>query len=324
MATYAIGDIQGCYDALRRLLDSIEFDPARDTLWLVGDLVNRGPQSLETLRFVKPRRLAPSRCSATTICICWSSPRDTANPIAATRSTRSSRAPDRDELLDWLRHQKMMHAEDGYAMVHAGLLPQWTSSSALELADEVEGALRGPTARRCSGTCTATRRIAGTSATGYDRLRVIMNAMARLRLCDAHGRMEFQSQERTRRRRRPDYMPWFEVPDRRERAARRSSSVTGRRSGSCMRSDLARDRHRLCLGPRAHRATASRSSTVSVSLLGASGKSVRCDACQASRASVVTAAGAWRYRAQHEHVHDDGRLVRRSPSAHPSTDLSPS
>src|SRR3954470_12931846 len=142
MATYAIGDVQGCYSALRRLLDKIDFDPADDRLWLVGDLVNRGPQSLEVLRFVK---------NLGTRAVTVLGNHDLHLLVVAAGHVEAHRgdtlddvlkAPDRDELIDWLRRRKMMHAAGRHAMVHAGLLPQWSVAKALALAREVETALR--------------------------------------------------------------------------------------------------------------------------------------------------------------------------------------
>ena len=143
MAIYAIGDVQGCYAALRRLLDKCHFDPARDRLWLVGDLVNRGPHSLAVLRFVKSlgRRAVTvlgNHDLHLLVVAAGHAPQrhgDTLNAIL--------RAPDRDELLHWLRHQKLLHVCSGHAMVHAGLLPQWSLKKALVLAREVELALQG-------------------------------------------------------------------------------------------------------------------------------------------------------------------------------------
>jgi bis(5'-nucleosyl)-tetraphosphatase (symmetrical) len=214
MATYAIGDVQGCYDALRRLLDSLEFDPAEDVLWFVGDLVNRGPQSLETLRFVRGLGdraitvLGNHDLSLLVIAAGHSKPHrgDTVDQVLA--------APDRDELLDWLRHRKMMHAGDGYAMVHAGLLPQWTIERALALGGEVEAALQGP------DYGVLLRHMYGNTPDrwddtlgGYDRLRVVVNAMTRLRLCDVQGRMEFSHKTGLDDAPR-GFMPWFDVPGR--------------------------------------------------------------------------------------------------------------
>ena len=214
MSTYAIGDVQGCYDQLRRLLDVLRFDPAHDTLWLVGDLVNRGPQSLETLRFVRDL----GECAVTVL-----GNHDLHLLVVAGGVRKPHRgdtldavlqAPDRDELLDWLRRRKLMHADAGYAMVHAGLLPQWSIERALALAGEVESRLQGgdypELLLNMYGNEPAQWR---ESLTGYARLRVIINAMTRLRLCDVQGRMEFGHKSA------PSgvpagYMPWFDVPDR--------------------------------------------------------------------------------------------------------------
>ena len=214
MATYAIGDIQGCLQPLQQLLELAGFNVQRDRLWLVGDLVNRGPQSLETLRFV--RKLGDAATTVlgnhdlhlVTLAAGFGRPRDddTLDEILA--------APDRDELLEWLRSRKLFHNEDDYALVHAGLLPQWHIEQARELAGEVEETLRGPQhvelARNMYGSqpdCWDEQ------LRGWGRLRVIINAMTRLRICDGQGRMEFRFKGA------PSdipagYMPWFEVPGR--------------------------------------------------------------------------------------------------------------
>jgi len=224
MSTYAVGDVQGCYDPLRRLLDAIAFDPARDRLWFVGDLVNRGPQSLQILRFVKglgERAVTVLGNHDLHLLVVAAGVRkphrgDTLDAILA--------APDRDELLTWLRHQNMMHAANGYAMVHGGLLPQWTVARALALGREVEDALRG------EGYHDFLRHMYGNEPvrwrddlSGYDRLRVITNAMTRLRLCLADGTMEF-SHKTGLDDMPPGYMPWFDVPD---RASRDTALITG-------------------------------------------------------------------------------------------------
>jgi bis(5'-nucleosyl)-tetraphosphatase (symmetrical) len=214
MSIYAIGDVQGCYDQLRRLLDVLRFDPGVDLLWLVGDLVNRGPQSLETLRFVRDLGeravtvLGNHDLNLLAIAAGMRKPHrgDTLNAIL--------QATDRDELLDWLRRRSMMHVDGGYAMVHAGLLPQWSVQQALSLAGEVERTLRSDDQvellHKMYGNEPA-RWAEG--LTGYDRLRVIINAMTRLRLCDVNGRMEFS--HKTGLRDAPaGYMPWFDVPGR--------------------------------------------------------------------------------------------------------------
>lgn len=123
-------------------------------------------------------------------------------------------APDRDELLEWLRHQKLMHAEAGYAIVHAGLLPQWTVKRALALAREAEAALRGPDAGEFFSSMYGNSPDTwDENLSGYDRLRVIVNAMTRLRLCDATGRMEF-SHKLQPKNMPAGFMPWFDVPGR--------------------------------------------------------------------------------------------------------------
>lgn len=218
MAIYAIGDVQGCYAALRTLLDKCRFDPGRDRLWLVGDLVNRGPHSLAVLRFVKGlgKRavtvLGNHDLNLLVVAAGYARPHhgDTIDAIL--------RAPDRDELLHWLRHQKMMHAAHGYAMVHAGLLPQWSVRKALALAGEVEAALRSDDypefLRHMYGNKPSRWR---DSLRGYDRLRVITNVMARMRLCTEKGRLEFTHKGYPADMPR-GYLPWFKVPRRRSRA----------------------------------------------------------------------------------------------------------
>src|SRR5436190_21077523 len=145
MATYAIGDVQGCFDELQQLLEKISFQKSTDRLWFVGDLVNRGPKSLEVLRFVRSLGeravtvLGNHDLHLLTQHEGYERPRrdDTLQDVLA--------APDAGELVKWLRHRPMLHAEDGYVMVHAGLLPQWTVRQALALAREVEGALAAKT-----------------------------------------------------------------------------------------------------------------------------------------------------------------------------------
>ena len=217
MAIYAIGDVQGCYAALRRLLDKCHFDPARDRLWLVGDLVNRGPHSLAVLRFVKSlgRRAVTvlgNHDLHLLVVAAGHAPQrhgDTLNAIL--------RAPDRDELLHWLRHQKLLHVSSGHAMVHAGLLPQWSLKKALALAREVELALQGDAhdefLRHMYGNKPERWR---DNLRGFDRLRVITNVFTRLRLCTAAGRLEFAHKGNPAALPR-GFMPWFEVPLRRSR-----------------------------------------------------------------------------------------------------------
>jgi bis(5'-nucleosyl)-tetraphosphatase (symmetrical) len=214
MSTYAIGDVQGCYDQMRRLLDALRFDPGADALWLVGDLVNRGPQSLETLRFVRDLGDGAITVLGNHDLHLLVVAAGVRKPHRGDTLDAVLQAHDRDELLDWLRRRKMMHVDRGHAMVHAGLLPQWSVQRALSLAGEVEIALRSDDyselLRNMYGNEPAQW---NDGLTGYDRLRVIINATTRLRLCDLNGRMEFS--HKTAPRDAPaGYMPWFDVPGR--------------------------------------------------------------------------------------------------------------
>jgi len=215
VATYAIGDVQGCFRSLQRLLDEIAFEERRDKLWFVGDLVNRGPDSLATLRFVR------GLGAGATVTL----GNHDLHLLAVAEGLEKIRrddtfeellaAPDRDELLDWLRHCPLMHLEAGYAMVHAGLLPAWSVSRALALAAEVEAALQAASYRSfLAGMYGNQPSRWDESLTGFDRLRVTVNALTRLRLCTADGQMEFKhtGQPKTLP---SGFMPWFEVPQRR-------------------------------------------------------------------------------------------------------------
>lgn len=191
MATYAIGDLQGCYDPLRRLLDRVGFDPGADGLWLTGDLVNRGPRSLEALRFVKGlgasavpvlgnhdlhllRRaegLAPGKRL------------DTLDPVLS--------APDRDELTDWLRRRPLLHRDRGYVLVHAGLLPQWSMDKAAALAREAESRLRAPDYRDFLRDTIAHEAVPWSEdLDGPARGSCAVGVLTRLRCCTARGEVE--------------------------------------------------------------------------------------------------------------------------------------
>jgi len=214
MAIYAIGDIQGCFREFQRLLKLVDFDRNADRLWLVGDLVNRGPQSLEVLRFVKDLGSAAITVLGNhdlhLIMLAEGKSRlredDTLGPIL--------QAPDREELLAWLRAQPLIHAENGYVMVHAGLLPQWSVPRALALAGEVEAALRDKSFRRfLTHMWGSDPKAWRDDLAEWDRLRVIVNAMTRMRFCTRDGVMEFHTKGEEANAPR-GYLPWFEVPDR--------------------------------------------------------------------------------------------------------------
>ena len=206
MAIYAVGDVQGCFNELQALLAKLNFGE-RDRLWFVGDLVNRGPRSLEVLRFVRALGeravvvLGNHDLHLVTQHEGFERPRpdDTFQDVLA--------APDRVELVDWLRQRPLMHAAEGYVMVHAGLLPQWSIARAMELAREVERALASPDYREFLANMYGSEPTRWSDAlTGWDRLRVIVNAMTRLRFCTPEGKMDF----RAKGAKPPSgYRPWF-------------------------------------------------------------------------------------------------------------------
>lgn len=220
MSTYAIGDVQGCYDDLRRLLDVIRFDPANDTAWFVGDLVNRGPQSAKVLRFV--RGLGTSA-----VTVLGNHDLHLLVVAAGIRSAHHGdtideilHAPDRDEMIDWIRRQPLMHLKGRHAMVHAGLLPQWTIEEARALAAEVEAVLSSDAHLDFLEHMYGNKpRHWEESLEGYDRLRVIVNAMTRLRLCDDSGGMEF-AHKGAPVDMPAGYRPWYDIDGRRSTGAR--------------------------------------------------------------------------------------------------------
>jgi len=211
MAIYAIGDIQGCFASLQQLLKLIRFDSQQDRLWFVGDLVNRGQHSLETLRFVKD-------LGGAAITVLGN--HDLHLLMLAEGCSKNQRgdtleaileAPDREKLLDWLRHQPLMHIEDGYTMVHAGLLPQWTVDKASQLAREVEGALQSDDYRECLANMWGNEPASWhDDLTGWARIRAVVNAMTRMRFCTDEGVMEFRTKGEMVDAPK-GYSPWFSV-----------------------------------------------------------------------------------------------------------------
>jgi bis(5'-nucleosyl)-tetraphosphatase (symmetrical) len=212
---YLIGDLQGCCDALERLLQRLDFSPSRDRLWLLGDLVNRGPASLRTLR-----RLVGLGDAAT----CLLGNHDLHLLAAAHGVRRPGKgdtlddiltAPDRGALIDWLRHQRMAVFETGWLMVHAGVPPQWTRDDTLALAAEVETVLRGPDLADFLAAMYGNEPARWSpSLTGTDRLRFTVNALTRLRFCTADGEMDFKTKDGAGAA-PAGFMPWFDVPARR-------------------------------------------------------------------------------------------------------------
>lgn len=216
MATYAIGDVQGCFDELRRLLAQCAFDPQEDRLWFVGDLVNRGPKSLETLRFVRDLGERAITVLGNHDLHLVTQHEGFERPRADDTFEDVLEAPDADELVGWLRTRPMMHAEGAYAMVHAGLLPGWSIDRAIALGREVEKALAAPGYRDFLANLYGSKPDRWTdSLSGWDRLRVIVNAMTRMRFCTAEGTMEFKAKGQQAP---GGYRPWFDFRPRGEQA----------------------------------------------------------------------------------------------------------
>jgi bis(5'-nucleosyl)-tetraphosphatase (symmetrical) len=217
MAVYAIGDLQGCYDELQRLLELIGFDPASDKLWFVGDIVNRGPQSLECLRFVsKLGDAAVTVLGNHDLCLIASSlgvrkagGRDTLDKLLA--------APDRDELLSWLRKQPLFYKDThlGYCMVHAGLVPQWSIDDAIRLSNEVSEVISGPDHLEFFAAMLGNQPDKWSETlSGIDRLRFIVNAFTRLRYCTTEGQLDFTCKGPPGTQTN-NLHPWYEIENRR-------------------------------------------------------------------------------------------------------------
>ncbi len=214
MSIYAIGDIQGCFDELLKLLDTISFDEQSDQLWFAGDLVNRGPKSLETLRFVKSLgnaaitvlgnhdlHLLAASCASKI-----ANKKDSLLPILE--------APDRDELIDWLRHRPLFHFNEDFCLVHAGVPPQWDFKRTQKMALLAEQALQSPDYRAFLMQMYGNKpNIWSSNLKGVEKLRFIINCFTRMRYCDVNGRLDFVnsgppgSQPKS-------LIPWFDVPKR--------------------------------------------------------------------------------------------------------------
>ncbi len=220
MTVYAVGDLQGCLTPLECLLERVAFDPARDRLWLVGDLVNRGPQSLETLRF-----LYAMRDSLT--CVLGNHDLHLLAVAHNTERLKKSdtlreivEAPDAADLLDWLRRQKLVHYDEqrDIAMVHAGIPPNWTLAKALKRAAEVEEVLLDDARLPLflDGMYGNEPAKWDSDLQGVARLRVITNYFTRMRFCTADGTLDLKSKEGVDTA-PPGYAPWFSHPGRKTR-----------------------------------------------------------------------------------------------------------
>jgi bis(5'-nucleosyl)-tetraphosphatase (symmetrical) len=225
MAIYAIGDVQGCFAALQRLIEKTRFDPTRDRLWFVGDLVNRGTESLAVLRYVMGLGEAAVtvlgnhelHLLAVAAGVLPPHRKDTFHDVLT--------APDREELLRWLRRRPLLHQERDLVLIHAGLLPQWTVSQAASLAQEVERVLRSDEYIGFLGYLYKVGYLTNSSPsrwadelTGLERLGVIANALTKLRVCSEAGDMHL-AHKGLPEAAPPGFTPWFDVLGRRSREA---------------------------------------------------------------------------------------------------------
>lgn len=219
MATFAIGDIHGCFHTLQALMKAVRFDPGRDRLWLVGDLVNRGPGSLEVLRWVR-------QLGDRAVCVLGN---HDLKLLARGLGVRSSlknpqlsstlAAPDREELLAWLGSRPLVHREGGYVLVHAGLLPGWTVDRAIRLGGEIRRRLRGPGATELL-QCLTARNLSEfkEKEPGSLRLATALRAMTQLRTLNPDGSMDLDFVGPPAQM--PDSLiPWFSFPGRRNCSA---------------------------------------------------------------------------------------------------------
>lgn len=214
MAIYAIGDVQGCFDELQLLLDKIQFNEYADKLWFVGDLVNRGAKSLETLRFIK-------NLGSSAITVLGN--HDIHLLVTANFPERIKRKdtmlaifaePDCEELIDWLRYQPLFYYENDFGLLHAGLPPQWDLSQTQAMANLAEKALRRPDYKKLLTELYGNfPDIWSEKLTGIEQIRFIVNCFTRMRFCDQNGRLEFENSGELGSQ--PSHLKaWFELPER--------------------------------------------------------------------------------------------------------------
>ncbi len=209
MSTYVIGDIQGCFDELIALLSLIDFRQDKDTLWLTGDLVNRGPKSLEVLRFVS--RLPKLICVLGNHDLFLLALAYTQKKINHHTLDSLLNAPDRELLFDWLRHLPFLHYVGDYVLVHAGIPPQWTIQEAKQYAQEIELVLQGPYFKELLENIFGDEpNYWDEQLTGWQRYRFIINGLTRLRFCDQEGRLDL-SYKGSLQTAPSHLIPWFKM-----------------------------------------------------------------------------------------------------------------
>ncbi|MDM3870668.1 symmetrical bis(5'-nucleosyl)-tetraphosphatase [Porticoccus sp. W117] len=214
MAIYVVGDLQGCLKPLKKLLKKVDFDPKHDQLWSAGDVVNRGPKSLKTLRYLYKMgdafRMVLGNHDLHLLAVASGAatlrPKDTLQEILD--------APDREQLIHWLQQQPLLIHDQGYCLVHAGIPPRWSIKKAKRLAAEVEAVLRGPNPKSYFDAMYGnTPDKWSKHLQGTDRLRVITNYLTRMRFCTAKGKLEL-TQKLGPKQAPKGYAPWFFHEDR--------------------------------------------------------------------------------------------------------------
>ncbi|MEC9375295.1 MAG: symmetrical bis(5'-nucleosyl)-tetraphosphatase [Pseudomonadota bacterium] len=216
MAIFAVGDIQGCFDELQQLIDTIKFDPTKDKLWFVGDLVNRGPKSLQTLQFIR-------NLNNSAVCVLGN---HDLHLIAIALTGKYSNQDDSliqiledaacGDLIEWLRHQPLTHydKDQNILMVHAGVIPNWSIKEVLSYGKEVEEVLRGKNANKFLKEMYGnTPDLWSKNLTGNDRLRFITNSLTRIRFCTPKGKLELETKHEPSKK-FGNYLPWYEIPER--------------------------------------------------------------------------------------------------------------
>lgn len=219
MTRHAIGDVQGCHEELRALIGRLRFSPDRDRLWFVGDLVNRGPRSLEVLRYVRS-------LGENAVVVLGNHDLHLLAVACGSRGARRSdtvdeilQAPDRDALLEWLATRPLAHFEAGDLLVHAGVVPQWTAEMTLGLAREVEWALRSDPRHLFDHMYGDEPDHWTADLTGTDRLRFAINVLTRIRVCTSEGRINLRMKGKPPAGQSP-WRPWFDVETRETRGVR--------------------------------------------------------------------------------------------------------
>ncbi|MDR3490624.1 MAG: symmetrical bis(5'-nucleosyl)-tetraphosphatase [Gammaproteobacteria bacterium] len=216
MSTYAIGDIQGCFHALEKLLNAVSFDNNNDVLWFTGDLVNRGPQSLETLRFIKQlgeqHKIVLGNHDLHLLAVAH----DAHPGLHDDTLTDILEAPDREDIIHWLSHQPLFYYDEkiNFALVHAGVAPMWTANKAISLSKEVEDVLQSDSAKTFFLNMYGNEPdLWEEDLQSWGRLRCITNYFTRIRYCTTEGRLELNNKGKLENS-PTNHVPWFNAPNR--------------------------------------------------------------------------------------------------------------